>query len=319
MKPFVRKFLYIILPIIPLMFLLDAFLSHNLKHCYSSYQGEMQVWDDIYSGRIKDDCFIYGSSRSWVHIDPLVIEDVTGVTGYNMGMDGQKMELQLFRHEQLMKYAHKPKYIIFSLDLTSLTKREGLYLKEQFLPYMLWNKEVKDATSSFQGFSAYDYEIPLWRYAGDFKSIGFALASAYKPKANPVRVKGYRGSHEKWNNDFERARASMESYKVDIDTTAVRLFKDFIHYCKKEDIKLIFVITPQYIEGQNFVENKAEVMSLYDKWSKEYDIPYFEYLSDSICYDSNYFYNATHMNITGSQLFSRKMANDLKPYLKPDK
>jgi hypothetical protein len=61
------------------------------------------------------------------------------------------------------------------LKPASNKKNKDLYNSEQFLPYMLWNQEVKEATICYNGFSSIDYEIPLIRFYGNYDAVETAL------------------------------------------------------------------------------------------------------------------------------------------------
>jgi hypothetical protein len=177
---------------------------------------------------------------------------------------------------------------------------------------MLWNKDIKDATISYKGFSAIDYEIPLVRYYGKYLAL---IAASSNLITNPItRIRGYQGREENWNSDFDNAKASMKSLEVTLDKPTIVLFENFLKECKSNNIKLIFVYTPEYIEGQKFVSNRAQIMGLYKKYSKQYQIPFYDFSNDSISYQKKYFYNASHLNKVGSQLFTRKFIETLKNY-----
>ena len=51
-------------------------------------------------------------------------------------------------------------------------------------------------------------------------------------------------------------------------------------------------------------------------FQKKYDIPLIDYSSYSTCLSKDYFYNAEHLNLTGTNLFSEKLAYDLKKIIK---
>lgn len=104
----------------------------------------------------------------------------------------------------------------------------------------------------------------------------------------------------------------MKSYKVEFDGTSIRLFDNFIAECKQQNIHLIFVYSPEYIEGQHFVENRKDVMDLYHHYSNKYGIPLYNFSADSMSYNKNYFYNASHLNKTGADLFSSRLASMIK-------
>lgn len=311
MKKFLFKLLLFIAPIFLLSYFLDVLISKNLKKSNTFAQEEYTTWNAIYEGKVDSDLLIFGSSRAWKHINPTMITDSLHVSAYNLGIDGHNFWLQNLRYRQLLKYNKRPKLIVFSLDYFTLKKNEDLYNSEQFLPYMLWNRDIKEATISYNGFSSLDYEIPLIRYYGKYSSI--IAAASYS--GNPVtRVKGYHGRDQVWNSDFDNAKASMKSLKIKLDKPTIVLFENFLKECKANNIKIIFVYTPEYIEGQKFVSNRSQIMGLYKKFSKQYQIPFYDFSNDSISYQKKCFYNASHMNKIGSELFTLQLIDTLKTF-----
>jgi hypothetical protein len=300
-------------PIFLLSYFFDVFISINLKNSNRFAEKEYPTWNAIYEGKVNSDLLIFGSSRAWIHIDPTMISDSLGISSYNLGIDGHNFWLQNLRYRELLKHNKRPKFIIFSLDYFTLKKNKDLYNSEQFLPYMLWNYEVKEATFSYNGFSSLDYEIPLVRYYGNYNALETALRFSLGHLSNPItRVKGYMGRVEVWNSDFDKAKASMKSLEIELDNPTIILFENFLKECKKNNIKMIFVYTPEYIEGQKFVSNRAQIMGLYKKFSEEYQIPFYDFSNDSISYHKRYFYNVSHLNKVGSELFTSQLIDTLK-------
>ena len=178
---------------------------------------------------------------------------------------------------------------------------------------MFWNREIKSATIAYDGFNSLDYYLPLIRYYGHGNAIQTAICSFSGHLNNPVtRVKGYQGQDKSWNTDFDKAKLTMKKYKKKLDPSTLILFERFINECKSQNIKLIFVYAPEYIEGQKFVKNREEIISKYTKYSKQYHIPFYDYSHDTISYQKKYFYNTNHLNKTGAELFTSKLIDTLK-------
>ena len=313
MRKDVKYFLLFITPIIIIAYFVDVFISKNLKYSNRYAEKEYPTWNAIYEGKINSDLLIFGSSRAWIHIDPTTISDSLGISSYNLGIDGHNFWLQNLRYRELLKNNKRPKFIICSLDYYTLKKNKDLYNSEQFLPYMLWNQGVKEATISYNGFSSLDYEIPLIRYYGNYDAVATALRFSLGCLSNPItRVKGYMGRDEVWNSDFDDAKASIKSLEIKLNKPTIILFENFLKECKTNNIKIIFVYTPEYIEGQKFVSNRSQIMELYKKFSKQYHIPFYDFSNDSISYQKKYFYNASHLNKVGSQLFTKKLIDTLR-------
>ncbi len=316
MKKFIQQILLFLLPIILISYFLDNYISTNLKKSNSFAEKEYPTWNAIIDGKINSDIVIYGSSRAWVHINPTMISDSLNVSTYNLGIDGHNFWLQYLRHSMLLENNNKPKIVIFSLDVFTLQKVKDLYNSDQFLPYMLWNNKIKEATISYNCFKAIDYEIPLIRYLGRQKAINIAF-SINKTNNKVERIKGYQGRDEEWNADFDKAKKNMKNYERELDSASILLFERFLNECKSQNIKILFVYSPEYIEGQKFVKNRSEIISLYEKYSKKYNIPFYNYSKDPLSYQKKYFYNASHLNKTGAELFTKKLIDSLKKYYYP--
>ncbi len=305
MKRFIRRCLVFVLPIVLGSYLVDVCISTNLR---KTNFGEFSVWNDIINGDINSAIVIYGSSRAWVQISPSMITDSLGISAYNVGIDGHHFGLQYLRHSLLLQHNTKPTLIILSLDMFTLEKSKYLYNSGQFLPYMLFNEEIEKATISYEGFHEMDYEIPLIRYFGHRAETVLAISHMLGLRSSAVpRTRGYQGQNLLWNSDFERAKLEMDYYEVKLDTASVLLFEKFIDECKEKQIKLLFVYSPEYIEGQRFIKNRDEIITLYKTFGKKYGIPYYDYSADSISFQRKYFYNALHLNTVGAELFTHEL------------
>ena len=103
LKTFIRQVLIFFVPIIVLSFVLDFYISNQLKKSKTHAFREYPVWNDINAGNINADLLIMGSSRAWRHIDPNIIDDSLKLKSYNLGMDGQHLPMQLWRYETFLQ------------------------------------------------------------------------------------------------------------------------------------------------------------------------------------------------------------------------
>lgn len=312
MRKFITRCIYFLLPLLILAYPLDCLMSWFLRQS-KDYPGEFEVWNDIYNSNAACDIAVYGSSRAWVHIDPIILKDSLGLEVYNFGIDGHNFWLQYFRHREFLKHNKKPRYVLLAVDIFSLQKRTDLYELEQFLPYMLWNSDIQKYTSSYIGYNTYDYYIPMLRYAGKASAVKqiFQSMCTAEPIAN-FRYKGFAAMDREWGSDLEQAQAERKAYQIHIDTGSLYLFENFIQECKQKGIELLMVYTPEHIDGQRFVANRQELIELYKSMAHNYAIAFYDYSEHSICQDTKYFYNASHLNKKGANIFSKTLASDVK-------
>jgi hypothetical protein len=313
MKKFGLTVLLFFIPLLILAGLGDYILNQSLRKSNHKY---FVVWNDLVSGKINSEIVVYGTSRARAHINSKILEDTLKLSTYNLGIDGYTFDMEYCRHELVLKNNKKPSYIIQTLDYHMLGKINDLYLYEQFYPYFN-NEIILKTIKKYNGFNWWDYHLPLVRYYGSQKEIFSALNILIRPSHNKGnRYKGFYNFDQVWTNDLEKAKKSKKTITQKIDKKSEILFEKYIEDTKKSGIHMIFVYTPEYIEGQQFVSNREEIMALYKKLATRYDIPFIDYSSDPMCFNKDYFYNAEHLNLKGANFFSKILASDLKKIIK---
>ncbi len=323
-----KKFLLKVFCFVSILFLLSFGMDRGLFQLISSLKvldGECEVIADIKEGNINADIIIHGSSRAWVHIDPLSLEDTLHLSAYNLGVDGGVFIPSYFRHRYFLKYNKCPKYIIYAIDFTSLDREWENFNLKQIIPWMLWDKDYLELIQAGTFLSYVDILLPLIRYrhiSSVLKNDLFTqkrLKPWWKGQIEKVRTKGYRGIDENWwAEDLEKRVRDKNYMNYQLQTSVTQKFEQFIQECQEQGIQLFLVFTPIHKYWKEINENREEIFAYYKEISSRYSIPFLDYTTLPICQDTAYFYNGRHLNLKGSQLFSKQLASDLKHYIKPD-
>jgi hypothetical protein len=308
MKSFLKKNLFFLILLITGAFLLDFVVGKGLG---KTGTGEFQTWNDIFQSRINSDIIISGSSRAWTHINPEILDSVLCVNSYNIGINGYPFNMQYVRFNIYIKYNRKPKLVIQNVDFRTLNVRRDAFNKEQFLPYV--HEDILKSELKQIGFTDYELSYPALRYRSEMAALQGIWEFFNVLHCPGIRYKGYKGAEESWDGSaFEKILAGKDSIAAQCEPEMVQLLDTFLRNCKEDDIQVILVFTPEYIKATDFTADKEKVMQIYRSFSEKYNIPFLDYTHDSICYDTTYFYNATHLNKKGAELFSLKLANDIK-------
>lgn len=300
---------------IVLYFVFFNFVDMGLKQ---SEHLEFEQWNSIYNGNINSDIIIQGSSRAWRQIDPKEIEKQTGLTVYNLGMDGYHFPMQKCRLDIYLKENKKPKYIIQILDHFTLLKRDNLFNKSQFIPY-LNDSILTNQLKQYEGFSWAAYNLPYFGYFGSKELAAAGLLEYFKiKKFNSRKYNGFKSKNKKWQNGFDLEKhKNKKGKRIDIRLDIFKQMDNFITNAKRENIEVILVYPPDYVEFQNFINNRDTIMTSYKILAKKHDLNFIDFsLDSSLCNNKSYFYNPTHLNSTGSELLSNKLALKLKELYK---
>ncbi|KAA6301606.1 MAG: hypothetical protein EZS26_002212 [Candidatus Ordinivivax streblomastigis] len=316
MKAFLTKVLLYAILLTAGAFSLNYILEKGFK---KSEEGEYQTWNAIRSSKMSSDVIISGSSRAWVQISPEILDSVLHIDSYNLGIEGYYFSMQYVRFKLFEKYNKKPRLIIQNVDfISTFYRREDSFNKTQFFPY-LHEDLIKDELKTI--FSKSELYIPAMQYHSEYLTILHGLSECFNWKHYlSENYKGYCGQERTWDGSLLEAILSKDSIVINKKLEIVELFDTYLNYCKGNDIQVILVFTPQYIKATEFTKNWDKEMQVYHDFSKKYDIPFLDYSHDPICYDTTYFYNAMHLNKKGAELFSLKLANDIKEqnlYKKP--
>ena len=62
--------------------------------------------------------------------------------------------------------------------------------------------------------------------------------------------------------------------------------------------------------------NRDEIVNRYKTTLKKYDLPLIDFSDDSISYQQKWFYNTTHLTDKGADQFTRRLAQELKQFIK---
>lgn len=314
MKSFLSKALVFFIILSSFLSLVEYMIDRGLQKSNALSFGS---WNEIRTGDLNSDLLINGASRAASHVDPFVLDTILDLNSYNLGIRGHNFYLQYYKYNTYLKYNKKPNIIVQTVDINTLAKRKDLFDYEQFLPYLDDEVHLAKPLISYEGIDSHYFNIPFYKYIGEFKLIGIGLSEFLGiKKVRKWKMKGFYGNPITWNgkplNDLLRLG---HTYETEIDPESLVLFENFLIDCKSNNISVILVSTPMYYRAQEMLTNDGELMNVYEEFSKRLSIPYLDYFDSHISYDSTYFGNHTHLNKSGAEVFTRILGSDLKKLL----
>ena len=317
MKQFLINITIFFLSLLIVLYTLSFFVDSGLKNLKSI---QYHDWNLLFDGKINADIIILGSSRAIFHYDPKIIETKTNMSCYNLGIDGARIQIQKTRWKSYLKYNKKPQIIIQNIDLPTLEQRTDIYNKEQFSPYIQYKsiyKPLKQIDSSLWK----DKYFPCYKYHGYPQTFIKGLISFLGIKINEDynSYKGFRYQHKKWTDDFEKFKSNLPNESYTIDTIKLKKgiedSKELIKYCEQNEITLIFVHAPMYIELQNIMPQKNIYMTKINSSLNQSNSLFWDFSKDSLSYSTDFFYNSMHLNAKGAEIFTTNFTDSLSVLL----
>ena len=315
MRRFLTKVALLTSIIVVLFLALEFAITQGLKQSNSQ---TFMDWNKLYQGKINADVIINGSSKAMVHISPKILDSVLQVPSYNLGINGHDFYMQNAKYNAYETHNNAPKLIVQVVSNGTLQKREDLYQYEQFLPYLQDDSFLTTTTQAYIGLNFFDYHLPFVRYFGQralMKEGVLNFLNLSESLPDSVKYKGYRPNDSEWDNSFELfVKYTPNGKEIALSDTSIQLFKHFIQKQQEKKVPIVLVYPPTYHESQQYINNRAEIIALYQKIAQQYNILFLDYSQLSINKEKRFFYNSQHLNQKGAEIFSRQLAKDLSTH-----
>ena len=273
------------------------------------------VWNQIVNGEINAAILISGSSRAVTHYDPRVIQAVTGLTAFNIGLNGSQTDMQLAALKTYLLHNRKPDLLVHNLDTSAFeTSRHGVFFPAQYVPYM-------DEAPIYEALRAVDPDawktkyLPLYGYTVEDMNFtwitGIRGLLGWNPRED--HFLGFRPKNTEWTGDFERFRRSHpDGVRYTIEDQGLRDFEQLMQVCKDNRIPVLLVYSPEYYEMQKLTRNRAEIFDHFRDIAARYQATIWDYSASPMSFRTEYFYNSQHLNANGAAVFSMEVASAMK-------
>lgn len=271
----------------------DIYVSNNLRH---SKERKYAAWNGIYNDTTYYDLVINGSSRAWVQYDPHILDSILHLNTYNFGIDGSAINRQIIKYHKYCELHGQPQYLLQNIDIFTMARTFG-YEREQFFPYFFYDKDLLLKADKYEHFTLLEKYIPYYRYIGiDLYDWDAGL------------YKGYCGQDKAWDGSMF---SQMDTVQVSSDSSMLRLFDDFLTEQAHLGTRVILVYSPIYHGVIDKCPDTGKMYTMYDSLAIKHHLSILNYIEMPLCYDTAYFYNATHLNRQGAEIFTTRLAQDL--------
>ncbi len=294
---------------------LDLLVSSGLRRISTSKFGSL---NRVVSGKVNTEVVINGSSRALNHYDPRIISQVTGLSAYNLGMNGVQVDVQLAMLRTYLSLNAKPRLVIQNLEtfIFEATAQGQIYDPGLYIPYLRHDelyrplRAIDPAAWKWKHIPLYGYAVEDMRFTwvwGLLGCVGFSGREDY--------FLGFNPRHTEWTEDFDRFKSAVGDGKTyRIDRRGLEALTAIIETCAAQGIELILVYSPEYFEMQPLVSNREEIFATLRELCARHRIPLWDYSDSPISRQRNNFYNSQHLNARGAERFSTDLANRMREH-----
>ena len=285
MKGFIKNIVYLVL--ICLAFQLIGEYVYTYIYNHGTPRNKVMWVRSLQETQM--DYAVLGSSRSHYHVDPMLIESMTGKIGYNFGhQNSYPFEINLMAQE-LFK-TNSPQKLLVQVDYTYNMDQPDVDASIPWLPY------IKEA-DIYKHFKPYDSlykwykHIPFYRYQRFEGALGIrnVVLSALGKQPDFYANRGFKPIHHKLQD-----LPPFEHYLIDTENQSLKALQQ---QCADKGIETTFFIAPM-----NNFQGNLPIIEKYLPGVLDYS---------NLYEDPELFSDAVHLMSDGAQLFTEQLTLDV--------
>ena len=291
-----KRFIVNIVAMLLILVVVDVTFGYLNRFMIKEAKGGQTYCQEYICNHSNEDIIMMGSSRMRHHYNPVIIEQLTGMSCYNAGEDGGGIILNYGFYQMLIQ-RYTPKMIMYDLTEFDFYKGDN----EKYLGWLRKyydNPKVKEIIDDVSPTEAIKNLSNLYRY----NTRCIATLGDY---LHPVRSynKGY--SAIEGVIDYEVIPQNFE--RQEVDSVKLKYLIRFIEDAKQKEIKLFFFASPQY-EAKEGNDYYAPIDSLAELYNIDF---YNHFFDEDISWHKEYFRDKGHMNGRGADLYTAKVVKEL--------
>ena len=301
----IKKFLINIALFVIILVFIDFVLGSITQKIFFSQKTGKYARATYAIKEADENIIVLGSSHAHRHYVPEVFKQEIGKTAFNAGAEGQQLLYHFGLLKMILKKESKPDLIILNIDdyflydtpvaydrLNDLHPYYGEY-RDELYPILKLNSDFVDLKLFFKGYQTNSTLVHALRYY-----------------ASPqTTLNGYRPLYGKVTKESLNSMTIFKEHTEKIEGDFVWALKELIKTAKSNDVKLIFVTSPNVLE-KDLKGNKS--FNKIKQIAKEGEILFLDYYNDKRFLNQyDIFHDISHLNDDGARLFTKILSKDL--------
>lgn len=300
----VLRFFKNLLILAAIMFVIDRGVGSILEYYFKKQpMGDSAAFAHALDNPTEDILF-YGSSRAVHTYNCNIFTDSLGLSAYNCGRNASN----ILYHAAIISAAFKkstPKAIVLDISPKELSWKSGEggedVLSAMILPYITTNKNFEALAKDLFPKELIKAKISkLYTYNSMIASI---IRNSNRTKND--NINGYQPLH---GNNVDEEPKAVDAGKGEVNEYAKEKLEFFVKTVTDHHVPLIVIISPIYALPASATPSMIETKKILDK----YNVPLWDYASDTAFIKRKYFYDLVHLNAKGADLFSSLIASRMK-------
>lgn len=258
----------------------------------------------------KFDITFWGSSTTQNHFNDSLIGAQLNKKAFNFGINGTSFDQYQGLLNHYLDRADSGEIVVIGLDIHGLVKRKALYQPYYYIhtlsnPYMF--QSLKNIDFGYVWKSEFVPFYNLTQY-GKHNLTLIKQELVKKPKLSKF---GFYPQFKSWQPKEEASKEveiALDSAYANVQV--ISNLNQIINKGLKKQIQFIIVATPLFRNNDRKVKGFKSFEKAIFSFEKK-GVKVFNFMNHKICMEKDLFYNNTHLNNTGANLFSKLFSKQL--------
>ncbi|QHT66860.1 hypothetical protein GXP67_09415 [Rhodocytophaga rosea] len=312
--PFIKSVAFIFILVVVLS-IISFILNFGARY---SNEGQSGKINQLMRHELDPAIMVFGSSVAYNHFNAELIEQQTGLSCLNMGLDGGPFTHTNGFMRDFISYSKDCQYIVITESYFSFANYQELYEPYKYYPHVS-NEHVYNCLIKIEPDVIWKtryipfYNLIHFQSKGYLKEVTRGWMRAIGKPMSEKDIKGFHPKHLKWTDEQDNLNKATAPFRVD-NIVNEEIFRDFLHMINEinqSGKKVIFVLPPIQKDGQEKLLGLDGLRKKYLSITSE-NVTFLDYTKHQICNNKSLFYNNTHLNATGADVFSTMFAKDIQ-------
>ena len=292
--------------------LIDKAVTQGVKFSEVGQTGKI---NQLFLHKVNHEVVMFGASNGEVGFDAKLYSSLTGREAFNMCIDGTDISQYADLVKELCDYSDT-KEVMFALSPNGMFPAK---LPTEINRYLVWvnNKYISNNAlyHNYENFKRIQY-VPFYKFTV-YNSIFYRTAASGWAKEllkfnnnSCYKTNGWNPMKVNWK--IEKNQVIGDSIMLHINHQSLNVLEDLLKLLKSKNKKARIIIMPCEGSALAKFKNYRHYSELLQKLSLKYSVPFFDTNIDKTFADRSYFYNYTHLNTKGAQIFTRMLAQRTK-------
>jgi hypothetical protein len=296
-----RKYIIKIFYLLTALIFSDYIVGLGLNYFYYK-QSQGKLFNLTFAMEQQDaNVLIFGSSRAMHQYNPDIISDVLRLSCFNAGYDGQN----ILYHKALFDVIterYNPKIIILDVNTSELDVNKSSYDSLAVLnPYVKKHPVLWETLILRSPFEKIKHFSGIYPYNS---LLGRIIMGNLRFKTRDISINGFTAQKGVWNDSLEE----IEYDEKRLDINKINAFNKFLYDSKKRGITVYVVLSPMF---RKIVNYSTSIKYIREECARQ-DVPFISYQNNNYFFDKGLFFDPSHLNYIGADIFSSDISNLLK-------